>query len=181
MNKCPVCQETLTIVEYEDQRARHCSRCGGYLVKQNRLELIRRLDRISKSRLKADAALFRGSTEQRLKCPQCFRLMRKQEIDLRVFRIHIDVCDRCSVVWLERGELALVQLAHEASTRFLDAKEFQRRMQELEASPERLAAFQERLASMPRRSEVMEYLFDDIEESIFETIFRNITGPRPYL
>ena len=71
--------------------------------------------------------------------------MRKQDIDLPVFHVQIDVCDRRNLVWLEIGELALVQLAYEASTRFLDAQEFRRRMQDLEASPERLAEFEDKL------------------------------------
>jgi len=189
MNKCPLCEETLTIVKYEDQRVRHCSRCGGYLVQNNRLEVIKRIDRISKNQLKTEAALFQGSTEQRLKCPQCYALMRKQEINLPVFHIHADVCDRCDVVWLESGELSLVQLAHEASAKFLDAKEFQRRMQELEASPERLAEFQRRLASLPSQPEAMgnifadlaEDLLDEVGETAFETVVRDLTKPKPYL
>ena len=58
-----------------------------------------------------------------------------------MFQVHTGVRNRSDVVWLESDELSLGQLEHEASIRFLDVKEFQRYIQELEASPERFAEF----------------------------------------
>ena len=78
LNKCPVCKEALANVEYEGQRVRQCTRCGVYLVPTNRLDVIKRLDRLTKSQLKAEAELVRGSAQTSVQCPKCFVLMRQQ-------------------------------------------------------------------------------------------------------
>lgn len=150
MRTCPVCDMELAPVDYEGFRVMKCGGCKGHLVSLSRCESIKRVDRKSRQELQAEVAgEFTRSSTQRLKCPQCHLPMRKRRIDLPVLELQADECESCALVWLDGGELALLQLGYEARSQFIDAQEMKRRMQELEASPERKARFEENLARLP--------------------------------
>ena len=76
--------------------------------------------------------------------------MRKKAADLPLLNIDLDICPGCSLAWLDGGELALLQLVYEASTKFLNAKELKKRLQELDASPKRKAEYEARLSKLSR-------------------------------
>lgn len=150
MNSCPVCHQPLKPVRYEGNKVFHCPACKGYLLERVRLEFIKNSTGKPSSQLKAEAASdFKGSTLPEISCPQCAHRMHKQRLEIPVLNIMADVCERCSLVWLDGGELALVQLAHEASPRFVDARELNRRIQAVDADPDRKAAFEQDLARLP--------------------------------
>lgn len=102
INKCLVYEETLPIAEHEEQQTYHGSRGGSYL-----LQKPLRADQANQLDFK-DRNQNCGSTEQRLKCPQCYDLIRKQGINLPMFQVHTGERNRSDVVWLESGELSLV-------------------------------------------------------------------------
>lgn len=161
-------------MDYEGFRVMHCSHCGGHLVPFQRLETIKRVDRKSRDELKAEAtADFKASTSAVLKCPRCHMPMRKQAADLPVLELHTDVCHRCQLVWLDGGELALLQLGHQATGKFIDAQEFKRRMQELEASPECLARFEKNLAKLPEAGDPLEESLGEAVEHLLEAILQS--------
>ena len=101
--------------------------------------------------------------------------MKKTSVDLPIIELEIDECRHCEYVWLDGGELALLQLGYQATSKFIDAQEFKRRMEELEASPERKAQFEKRLAKLSRRLPEDE-LLGDIADSILWDLIR--WGPR---
>jgi Zn-finger nucleic acid-binding protein len=82
---------------------------------------------------------FYGNSDARVSCPTCYRLMFKQCLPVPHLELQLDVCDRCDVVWLDPGEVALLQLVYEATDWHQDSLEHQRRMLEVLRSPERLA------------------------------------------
>jgi len=90
----------------------------------------------------------------------------------------LDVCRSCSLVWLDGGELALVQLGYESSAIFAEAQEMKRRMAQLEASPNRKAAFEENLARLPVEPSPVEEAVAEIAGEMFEAIIRGCLGRR---
>ena len=150
MKKCPVCSIDLVNVDYEGFRLTHCTKCKGHLVPLRRLESIKRVEGKTEDELRAEASeQFQASSTKTLKCPRCRVFMKKEKIDLPVLDLQMDVCRKCELIWFDGGELALLQLGYQSKSSFLDAQEFKRRIQELDASPERKAEFEANLARMP--------------------------------
>jgi Zn-finger nucleic acid-binding protein len=171
----------LAPIEYEGFRVMHCATCKGHLVPVQRLESIKRVDREGGADLKADAsAHFKGSTPARLACPRCRMPMRKQAIDLPVLDLHADICRHCELVWLDGGELALVQLGYEASRKFLNAKELRKRIQELESSPERKAEFERNLAKLRKSEDPFEAALGEALEEALGAVLRGLAGMGRY-
>jgi Zn-finger nucleic acid-binding protein len=174
MSNCPICSSALTPVEYEGFAVLRCDKCHGHLVRSPRLESIKRSKRKSQEELKAEAtAEFHGNNPERVKCPDCHMLMIKQGIKLPVLALQMDVCTKCSLVWFDGGELALAQLGYESRPGLPTAQEMQRRMEEMEASPERKAKLQKRIARLPELpSNVVAEVFHDITEQTIDAIIR---------
>jgi hypothetical protein len=74
---------------------------------------------------------------------------------------------------LQHFPLALAQLAHEAKVGFADAQEMKRRLEELEASPNRKAKFEENLARLPDASDPVEGPLADAAQEVLEAIIRS--------
>ncbi len=150
MRRCPVCGAAMENIDYEGFRLRHCHACGGHLIPAARLKAIQQRDAIPRGELQEEVrARFTASTAEPVRCPRCRITMRKQDVRLPVVRVQTDVCAPCGLVWLDGGELALLQLAHEATDTFADRRALQQRAMELETSPERKARFMEDLARLP--------------------------------
>jgi len=149
MRNCPNCNQPLTPVDYEGSRVLQCEQCHGFLVGKDQLASIKRTAGKTQAELKAEAtADFRGSSAGRRPCPRCHAVMSKQIIGPSNQPLEIDVCVPCALIWLDGGELALIQLAHEATPGFAAEQELKRRMAALEASPKRNAAFEQNLAKL---------------------------------
>ena len=137
----------------------------------NKMVSIERLNHKTQEQLKSEAsAEFSGSSSQRLRCPRCHLPMHKQAIDLPVLDLQYDICTGCSLVWLDGGELALVQLAYQSSSGFLNAQELKRRMQELEASPERKAIFRANLANLPETKHPVEEVLGEALDGVLRAL-----------
>jgi len=174
MKQCPVCRIDLVPTDYEGFRVMQCNHCGGHLVPLQRFESIKRIDQKSQDELKAEASSeFKASSSEALKCPRCHTFMRKQSANLPMLDLQTDVCRSCALVWLDGGELALLQLGYQAKNRFIDAQEFKRRMQELEASPERKARFEENLAKLPKAKNPIENALGEAAEDILGALLRS--------
>jgi Zn-finger nucleic acid-binding protein len=118
---------------------------------------IKRADHKSQDELKAEASSeFKADSHVTLQCPRCHMSMRKQSAGLPVLHVQTDVCHHCGVVWLDGGELALLQLGYQATNKSINAQKFKRRMAEIEASPERKARFEEDLARLPKAKDPLE-------------------------
>jgi len=142
-----------------------CGGCGGHLVPMQRLESIKRIDRKTETELQNEAdSMFKASSAESLRCPKCLLPMRKQMTKPPLWEIEMDVCRSCSLVWLDGGELALLQLAHQTQSGFIDAQDLKQRMQTLEASPERKARFEENLAKLPKHKGAFAAAFGEIGE-----------------
>ncbi len=147
---CPRCQKELEWTEYEGQRVMRCATCRGHLVPAPRLRAIKRSDQLGADALMEEAARdFKGPTPIAASCPACKVRMRPEPIPVPGMDVHMDVCRSCQMVWLDGGELALLQLAYEQTPEYQEIAERRRRARELEACPERSARFQEDLSRLP--------------------------------
>ena len=174
MRKCPVCSVDLVPTDYEGFRVMQCTGCGGHLVPLQRFQSIKRVNRKSPDELKAEASSqFSASSLKTLRCPRCHMAMRKKRADLPVLDLQTDVCRRCELVWLDGGELALLQMGYQATSKFIDAQEFKRRMHELEASPERKARFEDALAKLPMAKDPLEEVLGEAGDMLLRAMLRH--------
>ena len=147
MRLCPCCYVPLERVRYESLPVFQCPVCEGYLVTESRLEAIRRRGEYDTEELERQAASHvEVERDGRLPCAQCFSLMDREEVRGAVV---MDVCRGCGVVWLDTGEIAVVQLLHESTDNYRSQKQLRDAYSELVADPERCRRFEERLAKMP--------------------------------
>ena len=150
MKRCPACDQELVSELYAGAKVERCPTCRGVFVVQSRLDRIKREGAQAPDALKAEAAAEHGSdTRHQIRCPACRGVMDKRPLASRYTTLTIDRCRACPGVWLDGGELALVQLIHAASARGRDVLELQRRMQALEADPERKRRFEAAMAELP--------------------------------
>ena len=150
MKRCPACDQDLVSELYAGAKVERCPACRGVFVVQARLERIKREGVQPAAALKAEAAAEHGSdTRRQNRCPACRGVLEKRPLASRDTTLTVDRCRACPGVWLDGGELALVQLIHAASARGRDVLELQRRMQALEADPERKRRFEKAMAELP--------------------------------
>lgn len=166
---CPICAVPLEPETYEGFPVQRCPQCRGHLVDLARYEAIQRTPDKSLAELEAEAKDgFAGDNPAPLRCPRCHNAMRKQPLSVPGFALHMDVCRGCSLVWLDGGELAMAQLAHQASPGFRDTQELKRRAAELQADPERKAAFDEAVAKLPEPQGIFSGAF---REALIDALF----------
>ncbi len=156
---CPLCEAELLTTLYETTAVRECPACKGHLLSPVALEKLKWTgalphspisDATPRDVLQSQAqALFKGSTPHRLRCPSCRNLMHKERLPLPAIEARSDVCSRCNLIWLDPGELPLLLLAFRASPKYSDTLEMRRRSHAVESDPERRAAFEDNLASLP--------------------------------
>jgi Zn-finger nucleic acid-binding protein len=104
--------------------------------------------------------------------------MYKFDLVVPYLTLQMDVCERCELIWLDGGELALLQILYEASDWHKDSKRLQRRTLELAVSPERLMrlekAIQQATGPQSMIADTLENVLDDFILFIL-TRHRNIS------
>ena len=161
MKNCPLCALPLEPVAYTGFGVLHCRQCRGHLVDTSRLASIKSVAGKSQAELKDEVTGgYHSDHAGPVKCPTCRMPMRKQPVPLPGLTLQLDVCKTCSLIWLDGGELALVQLDHRTTPAFRDAQQMKQRMAALEADPERKAAFEENLANLPDEADPLEEAVD---------------------
>jgi len=116
MLKCPACHVLLCAVEYEGQIVHVCPDCRGALVQEPRLERIKRRreqtwsteeeGRVAGEVAAADKTAW-------VPCPRCLVYMEKLKVSGAGCAFHLDRCGACQLVWLDPGELELLQIQYE--------------------------------------------------------------------
>ena len=128
---CPRCRLALTLIDYEGAQLYQCQFCLGHLVSEHNLtKVISRREIGFSNRLKAKAEqlqkhsmLFyvrRRTPLQRdssrlLHCPKCQNPMIRNFYTYQ-YRVLIDRCHGCQLIWFDHEELDMLQAMIEAGT-----------------------------------------------------------------
>ncbi len=151
MKSCPLCQVELTQGTYEGFRVFRCSQCNGLLLDTTRFESIKRIPEKTLPELETEAREeFIGDTAGPIRCPRCHLTMQKKPLTVPGFDLHVDVCRNCTLIWLDGGEMAMAQLAHQSTPAFRNSQDMKRRAAELEADPKRKAIFKDAVSKLPK-------------------------------
>ena len=144
---CPICNVPLARRQYEAVAVSMCGKCHGCLVDAHRLEGIQRNQAMPRGELRAEADReFQQDTADVVRCPKCKRKMAKRRTPPPAC-IYVDSCDTCKLVWLDGGELAILQLAYESTDKAVEMQRFRDRYARM--SPARKAELRRRLESLP--------------------------------
>lgn len=119
---CPACKQNLERVYYEGAPIWRCNFCGGRLVDRDRLSrIIAREEMIINEEIKYKAqqikipnvikkAKYLEVEQSSLSCPLCGTLMQRTlNRTILPYRIEMDVCHNCNLIWLDREKLEILQ------------------------------------------------------------------------
>lgn len=159
---CPSCKIKLKRIQYEGLNIRQCDDCGGHLLTVTRLKSIQSRRRHSENDLLDEVVDEGADTVDKLRCPACLRRMEKQRKRIGTLKFFIDHCRACEHIWLDKGELAKLQVAFEYSEKGEEAERFRRRLANMSA--EEKAAFDKRIANLPEENISQEIAFELMAE-----------------
>lgn len=137
---------------YEGFAVEHCPECRGCLVSRMSREGIERARERGEAELAAESAEFAGSTVGAVRCAQCLGMMTREVTDTPPI-FEIDRCAQCGSVWLDPGELAMLQSAYEATPFARNTLDMQKRCLDLYSSPARLKRFRQNVERLPETTE----------------------------
>ena len=103
---CPVCKNTLVVLELEQIEIDYCTSCGGIWLDAGELELLLETQE-ERSRLLNLLVEDSSVKEKRYRCPICSKKMKKVFVGEEK-KILIDKCKKNHGLWLDKGELEAV-------------------------------------------------------------------------
>jgi len=108
---CPVCRVPLVQAALEGNRVAHCEKCRGILLSNPSFADIVRIRRARhEGPVDRPRPLDRDAMKRRICCPACDGLM-----DVHPYygpgNAVIDTCARCGLIWLDHGELGVIERA----------------------------------------------------------------------
>jgi Zn-finger nucleic acid-binding protein len=114
---CPICGVSLVAAALEGNRVLHCRRCRGILVNNPTFADIVRLRRARhEGPSDRPPPLDAEALNRQVHCPACDGRM-----DVHPYygpgNVVIDTCPRCFLVWLDHGELGVIERAPGARPR----------------------------------------------------------------
>ena len=122
--KCPRCQVPLVRLQIENVNVRQCGLCHGNLIHPDRMNRLAATTTKSVTELMNDWRSYpQIKFEDRCKCPDCRAKMEKQKKRGGVKFDH-EVCEACSLIWLDAGDLEIYQLAYLVSDKGKEAQRF---------------------------------------------------------
>lgn len=107
---CPICKESMIVVEHERIELDYCSECHGVWFDTGELELMLKSLGLFASDLNMDNVMRlpeKDVPEKKRKCPLCHKKMKKVTIgnDPEVL---IDACPDADGLWFDGGEVAQI-------------------------------------------------------------------------
>jgi uncharacterized protein len=104
---CPVCKNSMLVIERDRIELDHCSNCGGIWFDSGELELL-----LSSLKITGADTFLKGildspeekTNEHLRRCPICSRKMKKTVIGTNT-KVMVDVCRRGDGLWFDGGEL----------------------------------------------------------------------------
>jgi len=121
---CPHCDIQLSSGQYEGLNILRCSRCQGVLVKRSYVDkilirddvgfaerIIRMANSVKDSQLQSAKEPIFACTESVFFCPLCHnnRIKLQHRFYSKEFRVEVDYCVFCDVMWFDKDELEILQ------------------------------------------------------------------------
>jgi hypothetical protein len=98
---CPVCKESMIILEHNMIETDYCPGCGGIWLDSGELELLTE-NKISSEQIFIPAGKMKLEGEKVKKCPLCKKRMEKA---VSKSDIIVDICSKGHGIWFDKGEL----------------------------------------------------------------------------
>ncbi len=130
---CPRCKIPMTKVNYEGTEADKCSFCAGTLVVENDVQriIIRQDVGFSEEVVRIAEVLRKEMTTWKVKpinrdpqtlwpCPKCFTINKSpmnRVFYTEAYRIEVDRCYSCQMIWFDKNELEVLQCLIEMQTK----------------------------------------------------------------
>ncbi len=112
--KCPVCKDTMIIIELNEVEIDYCSSCSGVWLDAGELELLMDED-ADTDNLLSSFHIDEDHPEKSYKCPICYKKMNKVYVGENK-DVLIDKCPADDGLWFDEGELKdVLNLASEES------------------------------------------------------------------
>jgi Zn-finger nucleic acid-binding protein len=106
---CPVCDLPLVNAMIEGETVAYCGKCRGFLTFIPLFGMIVNKRRSLHSPNEQQAAPFDPTELKRgLKCPECHKRMESHPY-FGGGNAVVDTCERCQLIWLDAGELAIIE------------------------------------------------------------------------
>jgi Zn-finger nucleic acid-binding protein len=102
---CPVCNESMIVLELNKVEIDYCTSCSGIWLDKGELELLYSVDE-SENDLQKLFAETSSVNEKSYKCPLCRKRMKK--IQFNNSELVIDKCPDNHGLWFDKGELEKV-------------------------------------------------------------------------
>jgi len=108
--KCPVCKESMIVLELEEVEIDYCTSCGGIWLDAGELGLLIENEK-ERERLLSSFQKDNDHPEKPYKCPICRKKMDKVQVGENK-DVLIDKCPDNNGLWFDKGELKeVIQLA----------------------------------------------------------------------
>ena len=157
--KCTVCKVKLERQKYEGVTISVCPDCKGALVPRQRMKNIQTRRTKDNQDLVKEYVEAAEDTLANIDCPECYRTMWKHKRKLGSQYFYMDTCKKCDVFWLDKGEIAKVQIAYQQSVSGMEANQFQERWRNL--SDESRAEINQRISELGQPSFGEEVIRDE--------------------
>ena len=106
---CERCDNAMQTVYYEGIAIKLCFNCKGIFLNKKKLEAIEESQEI---RIPEDTPKPMNGPEVLRSCPTCSTVMAKRKHG-KIRVTTVDYCEDCDGIWLDKGELASIQLGYE--------------------------------------------------------------------
>lgn len=111
--RCPVCKESMIVVEYESVEVDYCVSCEGVWLDAGELELLLGDDAEACAQIVGRGDASKVSDERPRKCPVCGKKMEKA-VAAGAQPVTYDRCAQGEGLWFDKGELGAL-LEHRES------------------------------------------------------------------
>ena len=108
---CPICHQLMQTASLEDRSVVYCTQCRGVLVRNSDFsEIVKRRRAAFDGQEDTPRPLDSDELQRELRCPRCERRMETHPY-YGPGNAVVDTCAHCHLIWLDHGELALIERA----------------------------------------------------------------------
>ena len=109
---CPICTHPLTAGRLEGQPVEYCANCHGMLMRQGVFSRVIEMKRSNYrgEKVTSRQPLNRQELQREIRCPGC-----QNPFSTHPYygpgRVVVDTCPHCCLIWLDAGEMSIIEKA----------------------------------------------------------------------